>query len=120
MNNSVRQELELLSENFAEVLTATEAVKGTLFAHSVAINFEASQLVDIIGCLVDVAPEDMSERVDGLREAAVRVIASILAKACHGLKDGEIKEVIKMADTLHERRIQASEKIFKGLDENQG
>lgn len=105
-----------LGDSINEVLSSTAAVKGDVFAQAVAINFECAQLVEAIAGLVIMARKDDEEYANALFEVTKTILASIAAKACDALPDEQLGEAMKMAHTLHDRRLRTIEKIQKEID----
>lgn len=101
---SIKRELELLGQNFNEILSSTAAVKGEAFANAVAINFECAQLIEAIGGLVIIVRKVDAERAEGLYEIFKCVLASIASKGCDTLEDGQLEEAVLLSKTLYERR----------------
>lgn len=114
-DESIRKELELLAENIVEVLESTAASKGGPFADAVGVHLECGQLVEAIGGLVLMAREVDEERADYLFEICKHILASVACKACADVKDGEMEEAIKLANTLHDRRQQVAQKLRQEL-----
>lgn len=115
-HDQIKSELQALGSSINEVLSSTAAVKGESFAKAVAINFECGQLVEAIADLVVLARKTDAEHADALLEVSKHILASIAVKACDDLPDSELEEAMKMAHTLHDRRLRAIEKIQKDLN----
>lgn len=115
-HEQIKAELNALGASINKVLSSTAAVKGDPFAKAVAINFECGQLVEAIASLVVLARKTDVEHADALLEISKHILASIASKACDDLPDSELEEAMKMAHTLHDRRLRAIEKIQKEVD----
>lgn len=113
---SIKKEIELLGENFNEVLSSTEAVKGEAFTNAVAVNFECCQLVEAIGGLVVMARKVDAEHADTLFDMSRQILVSIAVKACGDISDDSVEEAMALAQTLNDRRLQAAKKIQQELD----
>lgn len=115
-HDQIKSELQALGSSINEVLASTAAVKGELFARAVAISFESGQLVEAIAELVVLARKTDTEHANALLEISKHILASIAVKACDDLPDAELEEAMKMAGTLHDRRVRAIEKIQREVD----
>lgn len=115
-HEQIKAELNALGTSINEVLSSTAAVKGEAFAKAVAINFECGQLVEAIDKLTVLARKTDDERANALLEVSKHILASIAVKACDELPDAELEDAVKMANTLHDRRLRAIEKIQKEVD----
>lgn len=115
----IRRELKTLSDNFNEILSSTAAVKGELFANTVAVNFECAQLIEAVGGLVILARKTDAQRADELYEMVKHVLSSIATKACGDLEDAQLEEAIRLSKTLYDRRRQAVVKIQQGMRDDE-
>jgi hypothetical protein len=114
-DESAKRELDLLGENFQEILSSTEAVKGEAFANAVAVSFESAQLMEAIACIFAMIPEHDRERAGPLMEAVKHILSSICVKASGDLSDSDLEEAIDMADKLNDRRRQTAKRIQQEL-----
>lgn len=115
-HEQIKSELQALGSSINEVLASTAAVKGDAFMKAVAINFECGQLVEAIADLVVLARKTDTEHADALLEVSKHILTSIAVKACDDLPDSELEEAMKMAHTLHDRRLRAIEKIQRDFN----
>jgi hypothetical protein len=104
-----------MAANIDEIMTSTRAVKGEMFANAVAANFEAVQLMEAVGRLASLAPEEASEYVSSLVDNSQNILASIISKACGDLTDDQLREAIAVCNTLTKRRTSAVDAIRKGM-----
>lgn len=118
-HEQIKAELNALGTSINEVLSSTAAVKGEAFAKAVAINFECGQLVEAIANLTVLARKTDAEHANALLEVSKHILASIAVKACDELPDAELEDAVKMANTLHDRRLRAIEKIQKEVDNDE-
>lgn len=114
-DESAKKELDLLGQNFHEILASTEAVKGEAFANAVAVSFESAQLMEAIAHIFGMVPEDDRGRAGPLLEATKQILSSICVKACGDVSDSDLEEAIAMADKLNDRRRQTAKKIQQEL-----
>lgn len=111
----IEKELEGLSDSINEMLTSTAAVKGQAFADAVAISFESVQLMESISRLAGLANKGHEEFAKALHDSALNMTSSIVAKACDGIDDKDLEEVMKMSSALYQRRRLAVQAIRKGM-----
>lgn len=104
-----------LTTNINEIMSSTLAVKGEVFTNAVAVNFEAVQLMEVIGRLASMAPEEYSEYATMLVNNSQNIIAAIVSKACGELSDDQLKEAMSVAGELTKRRFSAVAAIRKGM-----
>lgn len=114
-NPLVRKHIGDLTMNVEEIMSSTRAVKGDAFAQAVAVNFEAVQLMETVGRLASMAPEELAEYAASLVDSSQNIIASIITKCCETLSDDELKESISVCNELTKRRHSAVEAIRKGM-----
>lgn len=112
---NVDKQMEALGDSINEMLASTAAVKGQAFADAVAVNFEAVQLMSMVDRLVALADEDDRALAVALHTSCMDLASSIAAKACDGISDEDLQEVMKMGRALNKRRNDAAAEIMKGM-----
>lgn len=114
----LKQHLHDLAENFDEILTSTAAVKGEAFAKAVSVAFEGVQLIELLGRLSFLAEEANKEYAAQLMESGKEILASVVAKACEELDEGQFNEAMTMGHGMYKRRNDVAEKIRKEMGAN--
>lgn len=115
MDDRIRARLEGLTENIQEALASTAAVKGDRFADAVCTHFEASQLMEILGMLASLIPEEKAEHAASLCRSAATIATSMAMRICDDLSDEDFKESMALSEQLIKRKDRTSEEIERDL-----
>lgn len=97
-----------LAGDLKEVLGNLDAVRGPAFATGVAGYFESKQLLEIFAVLISMVPDEGAKEAEAVAGAGVALVSSLARKAMIDLSDSERQEVVKIGNSLIERRERAT------------
>lgn len=110
----IKEQIDGLGSDVNEILSSTEAVRGPEVAQAVAMAFECRQLLEIMARLADMASEDNKVYAQTVVVSGVNIVSSMATKGMR-IKEGDLDEVMSLADQLYDRRCATVQRITEQL-----
>lgn len=109
-----RKKVDDLATDINDILNNIESIRGPAFSMAVAGYFESKQMLEILAMLTCCTDSDGAGKAAALdiAKAGTAILSSMTRKITVHLNKSEALEVVKIGDSLFERRMRVAKDLI--------